>query len=83
MFKMQTNKSTGETCVLTVETGHRALFRDMHNAVEYVGLMKGLYYKRRRRAASEAYPVRALNPGKYPIRVRKVDLERRYRHGKL
>lgn len=83
MLKMQSNKATGETCIMTVASGHRARFMDIHNAVAYVGVMKGLYVVRHRRAASEPYPVRSLNPGRYPVRVNKNEIRRRYGNGKL
>ena len=83
MFKMQTNKSTGQTVILTMKSGHKAKFNDIHNAVEYVGIMKSLYVVCHRRSASEPYPVRSLNPGKYPVKVNRNEILRRYGSGKL
>ncbi len=83
MLKMQSNKATGETCILTVKSGHKAHFNDIHNAVEYVGIMRGLYARNHRRTAGEPYPVRCLNPGMFPIKVYAKEVERRYKRGKL
>ena len=81
MFKMQTNKSTGQTVILTMKSGHKATFDSIIDAVKYLDIMKGLYVPRHKRMASEPYPVRSLNPGKYPVRVSRSEIRRRYGNG--
>lgn len=83
MFKMQTNKATGETVILTIKSGHKATFDSIIDAVKYVDIMKGLYVVCHRRSASEPYPVRSFNPGKYPVKVNRNEILRRYGSGKL
>lgn len=83
MFKMQTNKATGETIITTIKSGHKAIFKTVTDSVLYIGIMKGLFVTKQKKTAGEPYPVRSLNPGKYPVRVNENEIKRRYGNGKL
>ena len=70
MLKMETNKSRGMTTIRH-SSGHTAKFNSLSDALTYMGIMKDLYYNAvGRRVAGEPYPVRELNPGRYPIKIK-------------
>lgn len=68
MFKMQTK--SGVTTVTQVSTNRTVSFDSPSEALKYVGLFDVMFRHPRGRLAGEAYPVRELNPGKYPINIK-------------
>ena len=72
MLKMETDKSRNATTIRHI-SGHIAIFTSLSDALMYMGIMKDLYYNAvGRRLAGEPYPVRELNPGRYPIKIKKT-----------
>ena len=71
MFKVYTSKKTGKTAIVHVKSGRIIVFDNLHVALQYIGIMRDLYYvPYGRKAPGEPYPVLSLNPGRYPIRVK-------------
>ena len=70
MYRMKTDKKTGKTVITFIKKEKMHVFDSLHDALMYIWIMKDVYcYPRHRRQATEPFPVRSLNPGKYPIRI--------------